>query len=137
MHETRSASDKSSRYRFNFLSGSGGSFPYFVASGHSNPATGAPRLSTGLTTLTNPNTYPDFPRTACALGICTISFEGTNNLYRAHMAGGHTGVVFMDFPGHALVRKIFMQNPVATKALLTHHKKFVAPANQGPVALVT
>ncbi len=34
----------------NYLSGSGGSFPYFVASGHSSPGTSAPRLATGRTT---------------------------------------------------------------------------------------
>lgn len=44
-------SDPSNRKTFiNFLSGSGGSFPYFVASGQSSPGTNAPRLLTGRTT---------------------------------------------------------------------------------------
>ncbi|MDD6058729.1 MAG: phosphatidylinositol-specific phospholipase C [Clostridiales bacterium] len=33
----------------NYLSGSGGAFPYFVASGHTSPGTSADRLATGLT----------------------------------------------------------------------------------------
>lgn len=37
----------------NYLSGAYGAFPYFVASGHITSGTGAPRLSTGLTTLTS------------------------------------------------------------------------------------
>ncbi|WGS41944.1 hypothetical protein LFL97_19875 [Burkholderia sp. JSH-S8] len=64
----------------NYLSASGGSFPYFVASGHSSPNTDAPNLATGLTTPGWNSRYPDFPRVHCFIGICTIAFEGTNIL---------------------------------------------------------
>ena len=60
------------RFYVNFLSGSGGVFPYFVASGHSSSATSAPRLATGLTTPGWQGSYPDFPRIDCFIGICTI-----------------------------------------------------------------
>lgn len=55
----------------NFLTGSGGSFPYFVSSGHSNPATDAPRLSTGKVT-TDKKEWPDFPRLDCLGKLCSI-----------------------------------------------------------------
>lgn len=57
-----------------FWTGSVGSFPYFVASGKSSPQNGAPRLATGLTTPGFKKYYPDFPRVACFIGICTIAF---------------------------------------------------------------
>lgn len=55
-----------------FWTGHGASYPYFVASGKSSP-TGS-RLSTGLTTPGFKSSYPDFPRVACFIGICTIAF---------------------------------------------------------------
>ncbi|HEX4228331.1 MAG TPA: hypothetical protein VHZ07_06655 [Bryobacteraceae bacterium] len=61
------------RLYINYLSGSGGSFPYFVASGKSGPSTGGTLLLTGMTTITNPNTDPDFPRVGCLLGMCSIA----------------------------------------------------------------
>ncbi|CAM6002422.1 unnamed protein product [Sphagnum balticum] len=57
-----------------FWTGHGGSFPYFVASGKSSPGTSDPRLATGLTTPGFSSSYPDFPRVACFIGICTIAF---------------------------------------------------------------
>ncbi len=33
------------------------------------------KLSTGLTTLTSRDKYPDFPRDRCALNVCTIFFQ--------------------------------------------------------------
>lgn len=70
----------------NFLSGSGGVFPYFVASGHSSSGTSAPRLATGLTTPGWKSDYPDFPRIDCFIGICTIAFEGINSLTRDELS---------------------------------------------------
>ena len=112
----------------NWLVGSGGSFPYFVASGHSSHFTGAPRLSTGCTTtFCGSGHNSDFPRTACAdFGYfgkaCTISFEGINTLTmdfinRGFVAGsnqrlGRIGMVFADYPGRGLIEAIIGQNGV-------------------------
>lgn len=97
----------------NYLSGSGGSFPYFVASGHSNPATGAPRLATGLTTPGWSGSYPDFPRVNCFIGICTIAFEGTNILTADYIANHdlqYVGFVVADFPGKGLINNVIKTN---------------------------
>lgn len=45
-------------FYWNGLTGYGGSFPYFVVSGHSSSGTSAPRLLTGLTTPGWKYTYP-------------------------------------------------------------------------------
>lgn len=101
----------------NYLSGSGGSFPYFVASGHSSPGTGAPRLSTGLTTPGWKHSYPDFPRVSCFIGICTIAFEGTNILtrdklkqYNAKYNTRSVGIILADFPGESLISNVIENN---------------------------
>ncbi|MCB6980516.1 phosphatidylinositol-specific phospholipase C [Bacteroides uniformis] len=99
----------------NFLSGSGGSFPYFVASGQSSPGTDDPRLLTGLTTPGWNSSYPDFPRVGCFLGICSIAFEGTNILSAEWMGNNKnistkTGIVMSDFPGKDLIERIIEFN---------------------------
>ncbi|MEH6448299.1 MAG: phosphatidylinositol-specific phospholipase C domain-containing protein [Oleispira sp.] len=97
----------------NYLSGAGGSMPYFVASGHSSNSTSAPRLSTGLTTPGWNSSYPDFPRTTCFIGICTISFEGTNTLTADYIANGQSnfvGMVMADFPGKKLIENVINLN---------------------------
>ena len=99
----------------NYLSGSGGSFPYFVASGHSSNGTSASRLSTGLTTPGWESSYPDFPRVSCFIGICTIAFEGTNTLTADYIASGETdfvGIVMADFPGKRLIENIINLNDI-------------------------
>ena len=112
----------------NWLNGSGGSFPYFVASGHSSHGTGAPRLATGCTTTWCGGDFnSDFPRTACVdfgwFGkACTISFEGINTLTmnfinRGVVAGtdtrlGRVGMIFADYPGKGLIEAIIGQNGV-------------------------
>src|SRR5262249_36532427 len=96
----------------NYLSGATGVFPYFVASGKSNPATDAPLLSTGETTPMW-NNYPDFPRTACVGDACTISFEGTNNLTYNWLAGvqrKRVGIIMADFPGYGLIQQVIALN---------------------------
>jgi 1-phosphatidylinositol phosphodiesterase len=103
----------SGEYFINYLSGSTGSFPYFVASGHSSPGTSAPRLATGLTTPGWNSSYPNFPRTSCFIGICTISFEGTNVLTYEYIKRGnvkYTGIVMADFPGSGLINEIIALN---------------------------
>lgn len=102
----------------NYLSGSGGSFPYFVASGHSSPGTSAPRLATGLTHPGWKNSYPDFPRTDWFLGIATIAFEGTNVLTTDYIRNNNiknTGIVMADFPGQGLINNIIGLNHINSK----------------------
>lgn len=100
----------------NYLSGSGGSFPYFVVSGHSDQRTRAPRLATGRTKPDYPDTFwKDFPRLACVAGICTIAFEGTNTLvFGALRDGGEyknrVGIIMTDFPGWGLINRIIDLN---------------------------
>lgn len=95
----------------NYLSASRGSFPYFVASGHSNAATGARRLATGRTTPGWRHAWPDFPRVDCLLGICTIAFEGTNVLtYQGMPAYKRVGVIMADFPGPGLIDRTIALN---------------------------
>lgn len=102
----------------NYLTGSVGSFPYFVASGHSSPGTSAPRLATGLTHPGWKNSYPDFPRTDWFLGIATIAFEGTNVLTTSYVRNGNlrnVGIVVSDFPGPGLINNIIGLNYVYSK----------------------
>lgn len=97
----------------NYLSGSGGSFPYFVASGHSSPGTSAARLATGLTEPGFHNYYPDFPRGAWLGPFATIYFEGVNTLtadYLTKQNVGHCGIVMADFPGARLINAIISCN---------------------------
>ena len=114
----RAASGDPRQFYVNYLSGSVGSFPYFVASGHVSPATDAPRLSTGLLSFVGNAWYPKFPRTTCLMSLCTISFEGTNVLTRDELdelnrAGGSkrtVGIVMADFPGESLIASIIANN---------------------------
>lgn len=96
-----------------FWTGNTGSFPYFVASGKSSSGNGDPRLSTGLTTPGFRRFYPDFPRVACFIGICTIAFQGINILaYNRIVNQGYTffGIVFADFYGDDLLKKFISSN---------------------------
>jgi 1-phosphatidylinositol phosphodiesterase len=96
----------------NFLSGATGVFPYFVASGKSDPSTGGPLLLTGKTTP-GWSDWPDFPRVGCVIGICSIAFEGTNNLtYNWLAAGGkrRVGIIMADFPGFGLIQQVIALN---------------------------
>ncbi|MFJ4346084.1 phosphatidylinositol-specific phospholipase C [Pseudomonas sp. NPDC089401] len=114
----RGAAGDPGKFYVNYLSGSGGSFPYFVASGHVLPGTGAPRLSTGLVTLGDDDRYPRFPRTTCLGRLCTISFEGTNVLTRDDLKSLNdsgtsrrtVGIIMADFPGASLIANIIANN---------------------------
>ena len=98
------------RIYINFLSGSGGSFPYFVASGKSSPGDNAPLLSTGKVT-TSKNIWPDFPRVACVGKLCTIAFLGTNILTSDRLSNyQHVGIIMADFPGKQLIQKVIARN---------------------------
>ncbi|EJV3518209.1 phosphatidylinositol-specific phospholipase C [Escherichia coli] len=97
----------------NYLSGSGGSFPYFVASGHSSPDMGAPRLLTGATTPGWWYLYPEFPRVSCFIGICSIAFEGSNVMTRNWIQKNkpkYVGIVVGDFMGPSLIKEIIDTN---------------------------
>jgi 1-phosphatidylinositol phosphodiesterase len=113
----------------NYLSGSGGSFPYFVASGKSSPGTHAPALSTGIVT-TDSGKYKDFDRVSCLFSLCTIDFTGTNLLtgrylknpsrywgdFQGNSAPGKfsfIGIQMMDFPGADLIDSIINVNSLA------------------------
>ena len=97
----------------NYLSGSGGSFPYFVASGHSSPGTSAGRLATGLTEPAFRDKYPDFPRVGRVGSLATICFEGTNTLTADYLYKNrisYCGIVMADFPGARLINNIIECN---------------------------
>ena len=99
--------------RIAFWTGSVGSFPYFCASGKSSPGNSAPRLATGLTTPGFSSYYPDFPRVACFIGICTIAFEGINTLgYNYYTGNGfsYLGITFVDFFGDTLISSVIGLN---------------------------
>lgn len=124
-HLQKANRDRSPYGYINYLSGSGYSFPYFVASGHRSNATDSSRLSTGLTTIGWRNSYPDFPRTGCWGSLCTISFEGTNTLTRDYLTRSDmkfAGIVAADFPGDDLIEKILNLNE---KAGLLKPQEFV------------
>ncbi len=111
--------------KINYLTGGGGSFSYFVASGKSSPGNYAPRLITGYTSLISPNTYPDFPRISCFLGTCTIAFAGTNELtmnYIIKHQPSYVGIIVADYPGHCLISNVIFTN---------FSGKFVQSQNRG------
>jgi len=116
----------------NFLSAAGGGFPYFFASGHSSPETGASRLATGWLwdNVTGSSCDDDsqcideYPRLDCTDGLiktCTVYFEGLNILARDYINNSiqwRTGIVFADFPGAGLIKAIIDVNsrPIDTTA---------------------
>lgn len=93
--------------------GSAGVMPYFVASGHSSPQTGAPRLLTGLTEPGFASYYPDFPRVGQVGELSSIAFEGINTLFANlvdNKGVSKTGIVAADFPGARLIDGIIKCN---------------------------
>src|SRR6266404_2232831 len=91
-------------------------FPYFVVSGHWNPATGADRLSTMYDAHGHPGLYPNFPRLHSALfGFKFIYYEGTNTfVFGAIKKGGEytrrVGIIMTDFPGGGLINRVICLN---------------------------
>jgi 1-phosphatidylinositol phosphodiesterase len=119
-HLFGAALGNSNKFYINYLSGSTGSFPYFVVSGHSSEGTYAPNLITGKTTP-GWNDWEDFPRVDCVIGICTILFEGTNILTRDLLKGINNGervrfnfrtvgIIVTDYPGDSLIEEIIYNN---------------------------
>lgn len=76
---------KDRKIYMNYISGSGGSFPYFVASGQSRPATGAAQLA-------------GFPK---GTNEFTMDYLHDN---RAKLK--YVGIVIADFPGKGLIQSI-------------------------------
>ncbi len=113
----------------NFLSAAGGSFPYFIASGHSSWETDAPRLLTGwlrgAAAIPEVNDCDDFdqcideyPSVDCVslfgLETCSVAFEGVNILSMNYINSSidhRTGIVMADFPGDGLISAIVNLNP--------------------------
>lgn len=106
----------------NFLSASGGSFPYFVASGKSSWETYAPALLTGWTDASfwpfntcdqNNACIVEYYRTNCAWRVCSVAFKGTNLMAREFIESTvqtKTGIVMIDFPGPNLIAAIIDTN---------------------------
>lgn len=119
-----STSNDNNKCFINYLSGSGGAFPYFVASGHLSRGTNSARMLTGLFILRNGSVYPDFPRCVCSFILCAICFEGTNILTADYLQSNSNafvrppGIIMIDFPGTGLISKIietnvkFLKNPL-------------------------
>jgi len=66
-----------------------------------------------LTTPGWKNSYPDFPRVDCFIGICTIAFEGVNILTQEYLRNQHpayVGIVMADFPGPGLIDSLIRLN---------------------------
>lgn len=107
------AANTARKSQIQFWSGHGGSYPYFVVSGKSSMSGGC--LSTALTTPGFSSYYPDFPRVACFIGICTICFDGMNNMgynYIVNKGYTYTGIVYTDFYGDDLMKMILGKNLV-------------------------
>ena len=105
-------------FTMNYLSGSTGVLPYFVASGKVTPGTNDALLLTGLTTPLFNSYYPDFPRVGCFWGICSIAYWGTNPLAYNHITNtanriGFVGMVMADYPGQGLIDAVIRLNPGA------------------------
>lgn len=114
-HLTLANKDNGNKIYINYLSGSGGSCPYFVASGQSSHQTDAPRLLTGRTTPGWKDSWPDFPRISCFIGICSIAFEGTNilaadSIEKSRIFNRKLGIIMSDFPGPDLISRIIGLN---------------------------
>lgn len=115
---TANSTTNGAEFWFNYFNASGGSFPYFVASGHSSNGTGTARLSTGCTTgIKSCNErYADFPKVNCFIGICTYAFESMQRLFITHYKSAvpspkrTMGIIMLDFPGKEIIETIINDN---------------------------
>lgn len=109
--QLNNASSGSGLY-LNYLSGSGGSYPYFVASGKVTSSTNGAQLATGLVVTKSNTTYPDFPRKRIG-SLYSVYFEGTNKLTMDYISNNnlkHVGIIAADFPGEGLIRAVISAN---------------------------
>jgi 1-phosphatidylinositol phosphodiesterase len=102
----------------NFLSGSTGSFPYFVAGGRCPHETNAARVWTGLfgpkkkVDHLYPDYYHHYYGTKGAPQV-SIYYNGTNEMSFQWIRNNHpqyTGIVYADFPGKDLIGEIINSN---------------------------
>ena len=102
----------------NFLSGSTGSFPYFVAGGRCPHGTNAARLWTGIAgpKKKKDHLYPDYYHHyygSKGAPQVSIYYNGTNEMSFQWMRNNHpkyTGIVYADFPGKDLIGEIILAN---------------------------
>ena len=118
-HFIKTATGSADLINVNFLSGSGGAFPYFLASGHADWFADAPHLDTKWTRgeidscSSDALCIDEYPSGDCFLGTCTVAFEGINRLamdYITRGVEGRVGIVMADFPGAGLIRAIIELN---------------------------
>lgn len=113
----------------NLLSAAQGDFPYFFASGHSSPQTGAPNALTGWisggpldTCHLDAKCIPEYRRVNCVGESCSVAFEGVNvmtmNLLRSRTTPGRVGLVYADFPGKGLIQAVIDSNADFTSGAL-------------------
>jgi 1-phosphatidylinositol phosphodiesterase len=134
-HLDAAATGSQDRLFINFLSGSTGALPYFVASGHSSPETGAPNLLTGWTRgvidtcRLSSRCLDEYRDVNCALGTCSVAFEGTNVMtvdYAARFAKpSRYGIVYADFPGPSLVETLIEANDFSAMLVAVHAQRCV------------
>jgi 1-phosphatidylinositol phosphodiesterase len=128
----------------NFLSASGGGFPYFFASGHIGSAPDAPRLWTLFvrgpledTCSREDRCLHEYPSIDCGTvppffhpDDCPVYFEGLNILAMKYINSsiqGRTGIVMADFPGDGLIQSIIDVNfkrPTITAAATTQPNSY-------------
>lgn len=105
-HLKRAAEGDPETIYINYLVGSGGSFPYFVASGHSSPGTNDPHLWMGWCF----GGCGPLMWTRSFLKCCF--FLGTNEVAYRHLVANRNraGIVMADFPGPGLIKVLIEIN---------------------------
>lgn len=101
-----------------YLTGSGGSLPYFVVSGKSSSGTHDPQLLTSpLPSKCSSTKYADFYQSSCKFGLKFVHFKGTNMMVNDLLANlivqkrkQRVGIVVTDFPGGDLLSNIIAMN---------------------------
>ncbi|MEW5317237.1 MAG: hypothetical protein WDW38_008554 [Sanguina aurantia] len=109
----KAASGPSTATYMTYLSGSGGSTPYFVASGKTLSGTYDSQQLTDVTPYNcSSDPYPDFFHTQCKLGFRYTYYKGTNMLVNDWLSTRkqRVGIVMIDFPGGDLLEKIVGMN---------------------------
>lgn len=105
-HLNRAATGDPETIYINYLSGSYGCFPYFVASGHSSPGTNDPHLWMGWCF----GKCGPLMWTRSFLECCY--FMGTNEVAYRHLVANRdrAGIVMADFPGPGLIKALIEIN---------------------------
>ncbi|MCW5255861.1 phosphatidylinositol-specific phospholipase C domain-containing protein [Verminephrobacter aporrectodeae subsp. tuberculatae] len=137
---TTNSQTPSSDLNIGYLSGSVGSFPYFVAGGRTYANTSASHLLTGATetaTGINWDKWPDFPRGSCTWGpgwICSIFFSGLNELTATWLTKSnpqYVGILVADFPGNDLIDRVIKINAQFKRMLQLEGQEWVSLSSNG------